>query len=63
MIKNSSGVDTIVAQLPEIKSYTIDIHDNTIDVALTLVDKELRSRDSFQVQDDIMQKLSLWKSQ
>lgn len=58
MLKNADGIDEIIASLPEIKNYTIATSKNKINIALTLLDKQDRQRDSFMVQADIEEKLA-----
>ena len=54
----SEGIDAIIAQIPEIKSYDITVKAGQIRIGTVLIDKELRDRDSFQIQDDIL--VQLW---
>lgn len=60
----SSWIDQIIASIPEIKSYDITVKPAVISIALVLVDKEERDRDSFQIQDDVLAQLipikSMW---
>ncbi len=63
MIRVGSGVDALIASIPELKSYEVKINNNTIDIGVILVKKELRERDSFQVQDEVVKKLSYLQSQ
>jgi len=53
----SEGIDAIIAQIPEIKSYDITVKAGQIRIGTVLIDKELRDRDSFQIQDDILVQL------
>lgn len=52
-----SGVDAIIADIPEIKTYEININKDTANLGLVLVDKEDRKRDSFEVEEEISQRL------
>jgi len=63
MIRVGSGVDALIASIPELKSYEVKINNNTIDIGVILVKKELRERDRFQVQDEVVKKLSYLQSQ
>ncbi len=63
MIRVGSGVDALIANIPELKSYEVKINNNTIDIGVILVKKELRERDSFQIQDEVLKKLSYLQSQ
>lgn len=58
----SQGIDHIVAAIPELKSYDITIKAGQISVATVLVDKEERTRDSFQIQEDLLSKLGYLSS-
>jgi hypothetical protein len=63
MIEVASGMDYIIASVPELKSYTIDINKNKIDIALSLVKKEERKRDSFTIQTQVESGLNYLKTQ
>ena len=63
MTQIMSWVDTILAQIPEIKSYTIDISNTTSNIAVELVKKEERKRDSFEIQAFIEKELSYLSEQ
>lgn len=56
-IAASEGIDTIISQIPELKSYDITVKAGQIDISTVLVDKEERERDSFQIQDNILAQL------
>jgi hypothetical protein len=58
-----SGVDVLISQIPELKSYTIDIKNTRVDIGLSLVKKEERQRDSFEIQAEVESGLSYFKTQ
>lgn len=58
-----SWVDSVIANIPELKSYEVKINNNTIDVWVVLVKEEERKRDSFVIQDEIMSGLDYLKTQ
>jgi len=53
----SKGIDAIISQIPELKSYDITVKAGQIDIGTVLIDKEGRDRDSFEIQDDILAQL------
>lgn len=63
MAKIVSGVDVLISQIPELKSYTIDISNTRVDIGLSLVKKEERQRDSFEIQAAVESGLSYLKTQ
>ena len=63
MLAQASGLDLLVAWLPEVKSYEVTINNNAIDLSLSLLKKEERQRDSFAVQQQVEDALSYLKSQ
>lgn len=56
-------IDKVFAQLPEIKAYQINILPSTLDITVILKKKEERQRNSFEVQDEIISKLSYLQQQ
>ncbi len=63
MVEIWSWVDSVIASIPELKSYEVKINNNAIDVWVVLVKKEERKRDSFVIQDEIMSWLDYLKIQ
>ena len=63
MLPQASGLDIIAARLPEVKSYEININNNTINLELSLLKKEERQRDSFAVQTEVETSLEYLKTQ
>jgi hypothetical protein len=53
----SEGIDTIISQVPEIKSYTITTRAGRVIIETVLVGEEERERDSFVIQKDILDQL------
>lgn len=58
-----SGVDVFISQIPELKSYMIDINNTKVDIWLNLINKEDRDRDSFDIQAQVESGLSYLKTQ
>ncbi len=63
MAEIMSGVDIFISKIPELKSYTIDIKNTSVNIWVELVKKEERTRDSFQIQADVESGLSYFKTQ
>jgi multidrug efflux pump subunit AcrB len=63
MAEIMSGVDLFVSQIPELKSYTIDIANTKASIGLSLVKKEERTRDSFAIQAEVESGLAYLKTQ
>ena len=53
MMPYTNGLDTIIAQIPEVKNYTITVQDNSIDILVILTKKWERNRNSFDIQTEI----------
>jgi multidrug efflux pump subunit AcrB len=62
MAKIVSGVDVLISQLPEIKSYSLSVQNTAVDLWVSLVKKEERTRDSFEIQAEIESGLSYLKT-
>ena len=61
MVIVATWMDRLISSIPELKSYTISVENNQIDIATILVKKAQRSRDSFAIQADIENKLAYLK--
>lgn len=61
MQKAAEGVDSILSDIPEVKSYQIDINKTQIDLLVILTKKDLRTRNSFDIQDEVFEKLTYLK--
>ena len=53
-----SGVDTVIADIPEVKSYEITVNKHNVDMSVVLVKKDERERDSFEIEQEISQRLN-----
>jgi len=51
----------VLANIPELKNYQATISDNTIQISLQLVKKAERERTSFEVEDELTEKLNFLK--
>lgn len=56
-------IDSAFANIPEIKIYYYILNDNKVSVSIDLFDSNQRKRDSFQIEKDILQRLSFLKSE
>ena len=63
MAQIASGIDLFVSKIPELKSYTVEIKNTTVQVWLSLVKQEQRTRDSFAVQAEVESGLAYLKTQ
>ena len=54
----TTKMNQIISHLPELRNYTIDAQGNTINVAIRLVKKGERDRNSFEVQEDLLKQLN-----
>lgn len=49
-----SWLDTIISEIPEIKTYYYTIEDNEVSAIIELVEKDLRDRDSFEIEEQLI---------
>ena len=54
----TTKLNQIISSVPELRNYTIDANGNTINIAIRLVKKTQRDRNSFEVQEDLLQQLN-----
>lgn len=54
MFQSISGLDNILANIPELKNYYYTIDDNNVDITIELVDKDKRKRDSFEIEKELI---------
>lgn len=54
----ATKLNQIISSVPELRNYTIDANGNTINIAIRLVKKTQRDRNSFEVQEDLLQQLN-----
>ena len=55
-------VNQIIANVPELRNYTLSVNGNTIAISVRLVKKDQRENNSFEVQDKILEQLSYLRS-
>ena len=53
-----SGVDGIIADIPEIKSCEITVNKHNVDMSIVLVKKDKRTRDSFEIEKELSSRLN-----
>ena len=61
MIGLAPKVSQIISSIPELRNFKITVSDNTISIAVRLVKKDQRDKNSFEVQDDILAQLAYLK--
>ena len=54
MYQRISWLDSILSNIPELKSYFYTIDNNTVDVTIEIVDKDNRKRDSFVIEQELV---------
>jgi len=59
--EKSEWFHEVLANIPELKNYQATISDNTIQISLQLVKKAERERTSFEVEDELTEKLNFLK--
>ena len=62
MVRIWVGIDTIIANIPEIKSYEIKFDKNIIDIWVILIKNEERDRDSFAIQEEVLKDFENFKA-
>lgn len=61
MTEKADGLHEILTNIPELENYTVTIKGNTISIALILTDHKKRERTSFDIEDELAEKLQFLK--
>jgi|GEM_PF-1272794 len=61
MIGLAPKISQIISSIPELRNFNITVSNNTISIAVRLVKKNQRDKNSFEVQDDILAQLAYLK--
>ncbi|MBP7885191.1 hypothetical protein KAZ93_03450 [Patescibacteria group bacterium] len=63
LVRQLSGLDTIIASVPEVKSYKIAHDGNKATATVVLTKKESREKDSFALESTLLSGLQSYKTQ
>jgi multidrug efflux pump subunit AcrB len=61
MVSKSEGIHEILANIPELESYTSIVNGNTINITLNLIHHEERERTTFDIEAELTEKLEFLK--
>lgn len=63
LVRQLAGVDSVIASIPEVKSYKMSHDGNNATATIILVDREERQQDSFQLETALLSGLAYYQTQ